>query len=344
LKKQRIRPCWLGLCRRWLFFLYFLYFINFLNFLFARRFKLMIIENLDQATEAVLRETRRAPDQRTQEILESLVRHLHAFVREVKLTEKEYDQAINYIAALGQLTTESHNETRLMGGTLGVSTLVCLLNNGTNAATESSANLLGPFWRAGSPETEKGGSLLRSATPGQALFFTGWVRDRHGDPIEGAEIDVWHASPVGLYENQDPEQAEMNLRGKFSSDANGGFSFRTIKPAGYPIPIHGPVGALLKAQKRHNFRPAHLHFLIYKQGFKTVTSQIYSPDDPVLETDVQFGVTRALVGNYVLHDNEPAPASDVHGKWYSLLHTFILQPGESWLPTPPVSKKATTRA
>jgi hydroxyquinol 1,2-dioxygenase len=300
----------------------------------------MIIENLDQVTQAVLEEMRRTPDARTKEILESLVRHLHAFVRETRLTEKEFDQAINYVAALGQLTTESHNEARLMAGSLGVSTLVCLLNNGPNAATESSANLLGPFWRAGSPRTENGGSLLRSDTPGPALFFKGWVRDEQGNPVAGAEVDVWHASPVGFYENQDPEQAEMNLRGKFTTDASGEFSFRSIKPAGYPIPTNGPVGALLRAQKRHNYRPAHVHFLVHKPGFKTVTSQIYTPDDPHLNTDSQFGVTRALVGRFVLHENEPAPDPKVTGPWYSLQHTFILQAGESWLPTPPVTKKA----
>jgi hydroxyquinol 1,2-dioxygenase len=301
----------------------------------------MIIENLEQVTQAVIDEMRRTPDARTKEILESLVRHLHGFVREVRLTEKEFDQAINHVIALGQLTTASHNEVRLMAGTLGVSTLVCLMNNGPNAATESSANLLGPFWRADSPRTENGGSLLRSPTPGQALFFKGWVRDEQGRPVIGAEVDVWHASTVGLYENQDPEQAEMNLRGKFATDANGGFSFRSIKPSGYPIPTNGPVGALLHAQKRHNFRPAHLHFLVYKPGFKTVTSQIYSPDDPHLETDSQFGVTRALVARYEIHENEPAPG--VTGTWYTLQHTFILQRGESWLPTPPVSKKAKER-
>ena len=245
------------------------------------------------------------------------------------------------MTALGQLTTESHNEVRLMCGSLGVSTLICLMNNGPNAATESSANLLGPFWRTDSPRTENGGSLLRSLTPGPALFFKGWVRDQEGKPVAAAEVDVWHASPVGLYENQDPEQAEMNLRGKFTTDANGEFSFRSIKPAGYPIPLNGPVGALLNAQKRHNFRPAHLHFLVYKPGYKTVTSQIYSPDDPHLHTDAQFGVTRALVGQYELHENEPAPFAEVTGPWYSLQHTFILQPGESWLPTPPISAKAT---
>ena len=303
----------------------------------------MIIENLEQVTQAVLDEMKRTPEARTKEILACLVRHLHGFAREVKLTEKEFNQAINYVAALGQLTTESHNEVRLMAGTLGLSTLVCLMNNGPNAATESSANLLGPFWRAESPRTENGGSLLRSPTPGPALFFKGWVRDPEGRPVAAAEVDVWHASPVGLYESQDPEQAEMNLRGKFTTDANGEFSFRSIKPSGYPIPVNGPVGALLNAQKRHNFRPAHLHFLIYKPGFKTITSQIYSPDDPHLETDSQFGVTRALVARYELHENEPSPAREATGAWYSLQHTFILHRGESWLPTPPVSKKATKR-
>lgn len=301
----------------------------------------MIIENLEQVTQAVLDETKRTPDARTREIIECLVRHVHGFVREIRLTEKEFDKAIGYIAALGQLTTESHNEVRLMCGSLGISTLVCLMNNGPNAATESSANLLGPFWRTDSPRTENGGSLLRSTTPGPALFFKGWVRDQEGKPVAGAEVDVWHASPVGLYENQDPDQAEMNLRGKFTTDANGEFSFRSIKPAGYPIPLNGPVGALLNAQKRHNMRPAHVHFLVYKPGFKTVTSQIYSPDDPHLQTDAQFGVTRALIGKYELHENEPAPVPDATGPWYSLQHTFILQPGESYLPIPPISGKTT---
>src|SRR5439155_16941561 len=101
-------------------------------------------------------------------------------------------------------------------------------------------------------------------TPGEALFFQGWVRDEQGRPIAGASVDVWHSSPVGLYENQDPSQAEMNLRGTFTTRADGSFRFRTVKPAGYPVPDDGPNGALLRAQKRHNFRPAHLHFLLYK--------------------------------------------------------------------------------
>jgi catechol 1,2-dioxygenase len=168
----------------------------------------------------------------------------------------------------------------------------------------------------------------------------GWVKDGNGKPVAGADVDVWHSSPEGFYENQDPEQAEMNLRGKFATDAQGQFAFRSILPAGYPVPVDGPVGDLLRAQRRHNFRPAHLHFLIFKPGFKTLVSQIYVPDDPHLDTDSQFGVTRALIGNYIRHEKGPAPAADVTGPWYSLDYTFALEPGEARLPKPPISEKA----
>jgi catechol 1,2-dioxygenase len=222
-----------------------------------------------------------------------------------------------------------------MSGSLGFSTLICLLNNGNNGQTETTANLLGPFWRLNSPRTENGGSIVRSPTPGPALFVQCTLRDGEGKPIEGAEVDVWHSSPEGFYEQQDPKQADMNLRGKFITDAEGHFGFRSVKPAGYPIPIDGPVGDLVRATGRHHYRPAHLHFLIFKPGFKTLISQIYVNDDERLETDVQFGVTRALVGNYVRHDG-PAPASDVTGEWYSLDQTFVMEPGKSRLPKPPI--------
>jgi protocatechuate 3,4-dioxygenase beta subunit len=301
----------------------------------------MIIENEEQLTQAVLEETQRTSDARQKEILQALVRHLHGFAREVRLTEKEFNQAINIVTRLGQLTTESHNETRLIAGSLGLSALVCLMNNGDGG--ETTANLLGPFWRAGSPRTPNGASIVRSPTPGDPLFFTGHAVDREGRPVAGAEVDVWHASTVGLYENQDPTQAEWNLRGKFVTDENGVFSYRSIKPAGYPVPPGGPTEALLLAQGRHPMRPAHLHSLIYKPGFKTQASQVYSADDEHLETDAQFGVTKTLVGHYVLHENEPAPDPDVRGPWYSLDFTYVLEPGEAFLPTPPVSAKAETR-
>jgi len=131
----------------------------------------------------------------------------------------------------------------------------------------------------------------------------------------------------------------MNLRGKFTTDANGHIAFRSIKPAGYPIPIDGPTGDLLRAQGRHNMRPAHLHFLAAKDGFKTLISQIYVQDDKFLETDVQFGVTRHLIGDYVRHEGK-APASDVTGPWYSLDHNFVMELGATRLPKPPITGKA----
>jgi protocatechuate 3,4-dioxygenase beta subunit len=299
----------------------------------------MIIEREEQVTEAVLSETRQIADPRTQEIVQSLIRHLHSFAREVRLTEREFNTAINLVSRLGQLTTDSHNETRLIAGSLGLSTLVCLMNN-----AGSSANLLGPFWRQGAPFVENGGSIVRSPTPGVPLFVTGHVRDAQGKPIADANVDVWHASTRGLYENQDPSQAEWNLRGTLRTDVAGAFRYRTIKPAGYPVPAGGPTEQLLKVQHRHPFRPAHLHALIYKPGYKTIPTQTYSNDDDILESDAQFGVTVSSVGHYVRHETEPAPDADVKGPWYSLDHTYVLEPGESWLPTPPVSAKSKVAA
>jgi hydroxyquinol 1,2-dioxygenase len=296
----------------------------------------MIIANQQQVTPAVLEAIGRSPDPRFREIMSALVRHLHDFAREVKLTEREFERAVGYVVALGQHTTDSHNEAVLMSGSLGFSTLICLLNNGNNGQTETAANVLGPFWRMHSPRTENGGSIVRSPTPGPPLFVTARVRDGAGRPIAGAEVDVWHSSPEGFYEQQDPKQADMNLRGKFTTDADGGFGFRSVKPAGYPIPIDGPAGDFVRATQRHHYRPAHLHFLIYKPGFKTLISQIYVNDDERLDSDVQFGVTKALIGNYVRHDNGPAPAPDVDGPWYSLDYTFPMEPGEARLPRPPI--------
>ena len=320
----------------------------------------MIIRTHEDVTPAVLAEIARADNPRLREILSALVRHLHGFAREVRLTETEYQAAAAYVAALGQRTNESHNEAILMGGALGLSTLVCLLNNGDNGATETTANLLGPFWRDNSPATENGASIVRSPTPGEPIFVTAWIRDQHGRPVAGAEVDVWHSSTQGYYENQDPAQADMNLRGKFTSGADGRVSFRSIKPAGYPIPVDGPVGDLLRAQKRANMRPAHLHFLIYKPGFKTHISQVYTDDDPNLATDSQFGVTAALIGHYLRHDTEPFPDGPTSGEagqpararggdgdedsaktpWYSLEFTFRIEPGAAQRPRPPISGKA----
>lgn len=300
-----------------------------------------LIKNHWDVTEAVLAELQHADDPRFKEIMSCAVKHLHAFVREAKLTEAEFHQACMVIAKLGQLTTASHNEVVLCAGSLGISSLVCLLNNGDNGQTETTANLMGPFWRMGSPVTANGDSIVRSPMAGDPIFVNAWVRDPQGKPVAGAEVDVWHTSSDGFYENHDPEQADMNLRGKFTTDADGHISFRSIKPSGYPIPVTGPVGELLRIQGRHNLRPAHIHFMIYKPGFKTQFSQVYSSDDPNLATDVQFAVTQTLVGDYVRHEHEPAPAADVKGPWYSLDRHFVIERGEARLPKPPITGKLT---
>jgi len=296
----------------------------------------MIIGREQDVTDAATSVMERTSDPRQREIMVSLVGHLHGFVRDVRLTEAEFREACAMLAELGRQSTDTHNEVVLMAGSLGVSSLVCLLNNGDQGNTETAQSLLGPFWRLNSPRVENGGSIVRSDTPGAALFVTARIVDGAGNPIAGAEVDIWHASPVGLYENQDPEQPEMNLRGKFTSDADGRFWFRSVMMVGYPIPTNGVVGRLLKVQNRHPYRPAHLHALIFKQGFKVLISQVYDPADPHIDSDVQFGVTRALIGNFVRHD-EPHPIeTDVGAPWYSLDYVYKMEAGEAVLPRPPI--------
>jgi hydroxyquinol 1,2-dioxygenase len=299
----------------------------------------MIIERQEQVTNAVLNELDRAKskDPRFVEIMSAAVRHLHAFVREVGLSEDEFHQVANQIARLGLHTNATHNEVVLACGSLGVSTLVCLLNNGNKGQTETTANLLGPFWRANAPRERNGASIVRSPTPGPGLVVRAQVKDASGMPVAGALVDVWQSSPQGFYENQDPTQADMNLRGVFTTDKDGRFSFRSVKPAGYPIPVNGPVGDLLRIQGRANMRPAHLHFLIHKEGLKTHISQVYVNDDDNLETDCQFGVTRTLVGNFVKHEDD---GEDMAAPWYSLDYTFIVEPGDSKVPRPPITGKS----
>ena len=296
----------------------------------------MIIEREQDVTAAALAVMERTSDPRMRQIMVSLVKHLHSFVRDVRLTEKEFRDATAVIAELGQLTTDTHNEVVLMAGSLGVSPLVCLLNNGDQGNTETDQSLLGPFWRLNSPRVENDGSIVRSETPGAPLFVNGRVVDKDGRPVAGAEVDVWHASPVGLYENQDPEQADMNLRGKFTTDRDGRFSFRSVMMVGYPIPTNGVVGRLLTAQSRHPYRPAHLHALIVKPGFKVLISQVYDPNDPHIDSDVQFGVTQALIGKFVRHETPHPIARDVAVPWCSLDHTYRLEAGEAVLPRAPI--------
>lgn len=290
----------------------------------------------DVLTAAVIETMRRTPDPRLREIMVSLASHIHAFVRETRLTEDEFRQATAILNTMGQMSDERHNEMVLMAGSLGVSSLVCLLNNGENGATETAQNLLGPFWRMHSPPTANGESIARSPVTGPPMAVSLAFEDRDGRPVAGAQVDVWQCSGDGLYENQDPEQADHNLRGKFISDAEGRVSFTSVKPIGYPIPTDGVVGALLKAQGRHAFRPAHVHVLAFKPGFKTLITQIYADGDPNLLSDPQFGVTPATTGQFQRHDAPDPDRANFTAPWFSLTHRLVMEPGEARLPKPPI--------
>ena len=294
-----------------------------------------IIQSQQDLTPAVLKVMEQTDDPRLREIMVSLVKHLHGFIRDVRLTESEFQQATRILNTMGQQSNDKHNEFVLMAGSLGVSSLVCLLNNGDNGTTETTQSLLGPFWRMNQPMTENGGSILRSDTPGPRLYGTFTFLDQSGTPIEGLEVDIWHASPVGLYENQDESQAEYNLRGKFMTGPDGIVRFKSVKPVGYPIPTTTTVGTLLAAQNRHPYRPAHIHVLAHKQGFKTLVNQTYVDETDYLTSDVQFGVTQALIGKLEKHTG-PHPEDGDVGEWYTLEHTLTLEPGVSTLPIPPI--------
>jgi protocatechuate 3,4-dioxygenase beta subunit len=296
-----------------------------------------IIDSVDDVTPVVIASIAETKDPRAKEIMEAFIRHIHAFAKEVRLTEAEWEIGVDFLNRIGKQTTGTHNEGVLFSDAIALSTLVCLMNNGQNGATETAAALLGPFWRMHSPRTENGGSIVRSPTPGPELFADCRVVDHRGQPIAGVEVDVWQSSPAGMYENQDEGQADMNLRGKFMTGADGRFSFRSVKPAGYPIPMDGPAGDMIRLQGREHYRPAHLHVLCYKPGFKTLITQVFVDDDEHLESDVVYGVTSALIGGYVRHETGTPPAPGMTAPWYSLDYTFPMEPGEAHLPKPPIA-------
>ncbi|MCE8030645.1 catechol 1,2-dioxygenase [Halomonas daqingensis] len=292
----------------------------------------------DDITEIVLKAMSHTRDERLREILTALVKHLHAFGREVKLSEEEFMAAINAVTRLGHLTRDRHNETMVMSDALGFSTLVMILNQ-ERTPEQISPALLGPFYSRKDPEYPLGFNISRD-TPKASdipLFVSGRVTSRDGTPLPGALVEVWHASPEGLYENQDDSQPHLNLRGKFRTDAEGRYHFRTIRPASYPIPTHGIVGEMLEAQSRHPFRAAHLHFTVSAEGHQTLVTQIFPKDDPFLESDCVFGVTSAdLAMEFPIHDDGQAPDPDVRGRYCTLEVDFDLSPGVSRLPASPI--------
>jgi len=255
----------------------------------------------DNVTAAVVQKFAASSDQRLVEIMTALVTHLHAFVREVRLTEEEWVQAIQFLTQTGQMCDAIRQEFILLSDTLGMSTLVDAINHrrGPNA-TENS--LLGPFFREGATKVEIGANIAK--TPGEPAWIHGYIRSSSGKPISGAEIEVWQTASNGQYEGQDPNQPLSNLRAKLTTDANGYYAFRSIRPTSYPIPTDGPVGRMLQALGRHPYRPAHVHFIISAPGFDKLVTELYDEVDPYLDSDAVLGVKNSLVIRFTRNESK----------------------------------------
>lgn len=296
---------------------------------------LSLIDNEWSVTEVVAQAMAQTENPRLRTVMAALVKHLHEFLREVRPTDEEFELGLEFIAALGHATHATNNEVVLAADVLGLSTLVTTMNNGTKDGRTPGA-LLGPFYRAHAPHYACGECVVQDDAPGLPLFVSGTVRATDGSPIPGAIVEVWQASPVGLYDNQDPQQPDRNLRGLFHTNADGGYHFRTVRPAGYPVPTDGPVGKLLAAQNRHPYRPAHIHFIVAAPGYRTLVTQVFADDSDILETDVTFGVHRQLVGAFRLVEAGRSPWGDLPAPFYTMAFDFALEPGEQTFPKPPI--------
>jgi hydroxyquinol 1,2-dioxygenase len=276
-------------------------------------------------TEAVRKRFSAARDPRLREIMQSLVTHLHDFVREVGLTEAEWLAGIRFLTATGQCCDDLRQEFILLSDTLGVSMLVDAINHRRpEGATDST--VLGPFYREGVPE-RPGGASIAGDTPGSPTFVSGRVTGPDGRPVAGARLDVWHAAPDGLYDNQVPEREGFNLRGVFRTDAEGRYAFRTVKPSSYAVPIDGPVGVMLRALGGHHFRPAHIHFIVSADGYVPLTTHIFVAGDPYLDNDAVFAVKGSLIVDFARHDSAPeAAARGVTAPFYTAVYDFGLEP------------------
>lgn len=257
-------------------------------------------ENL---TEAALARLAGATDPRFRTIMESLIRHLHAFVRETELTEAEWFEGIRFLTATGQKCDERRQEYILLSDTLGVSMLVdAIQHRKPGGATETT--VLGPFYVPGSGHLPMWADIAAGCA-GEPAYISGRVLDVQGAPIADATIDVWQTDGEGWYDVQKPGAAFA--RGKLSTDADGRFAFRTVKPVSYPIPTDGPVGRMLLGMGRHPYRPAHVHTIVSAPGCETITTHLFVKGDPYLDSDAVFGVKDSLVVEFVAHPAGPTP-------------------------------------
>jgi hydroxyquinol 1,2-dioxygenase len=262
----------------------------------------------DDITAEVLQRFGETPDPRLRRIVLSLVGHLHAFVKEVELTEAEWFQAIEILTEAGRMCSDKRQEFILFSDTLGVSMVVDLINHRKpDGATEST--VFGPFHRLGAPELPAGGNIAHLDKEGPPTLVRGRVLDLDNRPVEGALLDVWQAQSSGIYDSQDESLKELHMRGKFRTDAEGRFLVRTVLPVHYPIPSDGPVGAMLRATGRHPWRPAHIHFVVSADGYEPVTTHIFNRADEYLGSDAVFAVKDSLICDFVRHEDADGEAA-----------------------------------
>ncbi len=274
------------------------------------------MRNLDQhtITEAVLARFSDTPNPRLKEIVNSLVNHLHDFAREVKLTEEEWLQGIQYLTSTGQKCSDVRQEFILLSDVLGLSMLTIALNQDKpKGCTEPT--VFGPFFLENAPEYALGSDVANGAS-GERCFVTGRVVGLGGEAIPGAKLNVWQADDEGLYDVQYEGLGKSQARGLLKTDEKGYFNFWTIVAEAYPIPTDGPVGTLLNATKRHPWRPAHLHFMVEAPGYERLITHVFRDNSDYLDSDAVFGVRSSLVTDWVLQDDGT----------YKMDYEFVLNP------------------
>lgn len=236
--------------------------------------------------------------ERQKEIMTALVRHLHGFCKDVKLTTPEFMQACDFLARAGAVCSDKRQEFILLGDILGVEVLVDILSNPTPNG-ETKGTVLGPFFRENAPVLPQGASIVQKHFDDEeSVFVEGYVRDKDGGAIADAVLDVWEDAPNGLYENHDPEQPDYNLRGRVQTDAKGYYSYRALRPVPYPIPNDWTAGEMISYMGHHTMRPGHIHVVINKDGFRPLISQLYDDSSDYLDNDAVFAVKEELIGKF----------------------------------------------
>ena len=287
----------------------------------------MALVSDDDLTDLAVQRWETAHSPRTAELMTALVRHLHAFTREVRLTEDEWTAAMDFLYAAGRISDEKRQEFILASDVLGLSSLVVQLNNRFSAAA-TPATVLGPFHIDGSPAAGYGFDMSEGIA-GTPLFITGTVRDTEGKPIAGAVLDVWQADADGNYESQIPEIDEARLRAKYRAREDGTYCVRTIAPLGYSVPMDGPVGDLLRRTDIGHFRPAHVHFLLEEPGYRKLITHLFQAGADYLDSDVVFGTKDALIVRFEDRPAGPAPDGGTMDRPFLLAqYDFVLQPAD----------------